>query len=161
MEQTSPFDTKQHNGRRRIILAVDDNAVILRGLSLKLKSWGYDVATATDGSTAISMVREKKPDLILLDVSFPPDVGHGGGVAWDGFLIMDWLRRIDEAKNIPFIIITGGDKIKYEKRSLDAGAVAFFRKPIEHEGLLNVIRRTLGETSEPATPGFDTTTFEI
>ena len=51
--------------------------------------------------------------------------------------------------------------MKYEKRSLDAGAVAFFRKPIEHEGLRNVIRRTLGKTSEAATPGFDTTTFEI
>lgn len=160
MEKTSPFDTEQHDGPRRTILAVDDNAVILRGLSLKLKSWGYDVATAMDGPTAISMVRKKKPDLILLDVSFPVDAWPGG-VAWDGFLIMDWLRRIDEAKNIPFIIITGGDKVKFEKRSLDAGAVAFFRKPIDHEGLLNVIRRTLGETSEPATPGFDKTTFEI
>ena len=58
-------------------------------------------------------------------------------------------------------VITGGAQVKYEKRSLDAGAVAFFHKPINHDGLLNVIRRTLGETSEPATPGFDTTTFEI
>ncbi len=87
-------------------------------------------------------------------------MGHGG-VASDVFLIMDWLRHIQEAKNIPFIIITGGDQVKYEKRSLNAGAVAFFRKPIEHEGLLNLIRRTLGETSEQATPGFDITTFKI
>jgi len=161
MNTTSPVDTQSQAGRRRKILAVDDNAIILKILSLKLKSKGYDVSTAMDGSEAISIVRKEKPDIILLDVSFPPDVGHGGGVPWDGFLIMDWVRRIEEAKHIPFIIITGGDPVKYEKRSLDAGAVAFFRKPIDHEGLLNVIRRTLGETSEPPTPGFDTTTFEI
>ena len=112
MEKTSPFDTEHHDGPRRTILAVDDNAVVLKGLSVKLKSWGYDVATALDGPSAISMVRKKRPDLILMDVSFPPDVGHGGGVAWDGFLIMDWLRRMDQAKNIPFIIITGGEQVK-------------------------------------------------
>ena len=135
--------------------------MILKVLSLKLESNGYDVSTATDGAEAIRIVRKEKPDLILVDVSFPPDVGHGGGVPWDGFLIMDWVRRIDEAKHIPFVVITGGDPVKYEKRSLDAGAVAFFHKPIDHDGLINVIRRTLGDPVEPPTPGFDTTTFQI
>src|ERR1044072_2426929 len=161
MDVTPSASPQPHVGRRRRILVVDDNEIILKVLSLKLKANGYDVSTATDGSEAISIVRKEKPDLILVDVSFPPDVGHGGGVPWDGFLIMDWVRRIDEAKHIPFIVITGGDPVKYEKRSLDAGAVAFFHKPIDHEGLINVIRRALGETTEPPTPGFDTTKFEI
>jgi CheY-like chemotaxis protein len=161
MEMISSATPQPQAGRRRRILVVDDNAMILKVLSLKLKANGYDVSTATDGSEAISIVRKEKPDLILVDVSFPPDVGHGGGVPWDGFLIMDWVRRIDEAKHIPFVVITGGDPVKYEKRSLDAGAVAFFHKPIDHEGLISVIRRTLGESNEPPTPGFDTTTFEI
>ena len=143
--------------RRRKILVVDDNPVIIKTLSFKLKSHGYDVCTAMDGAEAVSTVRKEKPDLILLDISFPPDVGHGGGVAWDGFLIMDWVRRMDEAKHTPIIVITGGDPVQYEKRSLDAGAVAFFRKPLDHDGLINVIRRTLGEISTPPTPGFDTT----
>jgi len=145
------------NVNRRKILVVDDDAIILRTLAFKLKSHGYDVCTALDGAAAVSTVRKEKPDLILLDISFPPDVGHGGGVAWDGFLIMDWLRRIEEARNTPIIIITGGDPVQLEKRSLDAGAVAFFRKPIDHEGLIDVIRRSLGEISTPPTPGFDTT----
>ena len=79
------------------ILIVDDNEVILKTLSLKLTSAGYAVLTAIDGSAAVAAARRDKPDLILLDLSFPPDVAHGGGVPWDGFLIINWLRRIDEA----------------------------------------------------------------
>jgi CheY-like chemotaxis protein len=145
------------SGPRKKILVVDDDAIILKTLSFKLKSNGYNVITAMDGAEAVSSARKEKPDLILLDISFPPDVGHGGGVAWDGFLIINWLRRIDELKQTPIIVITGGDPVQYEKRSLDAGAVAFFRKPLNHDGLISAIRRTLGEITTPPTPGFDTT----
>jgi len=141
----------------KTILVVDDNLVIVKTLAFKLKSAGYEVITATDGGAAVAAARKEKPDLILLDLSFPPDVGHGGGVPWDGFLIMNWLRRMDEARNIPVIVITGGDPVQLEKKSFDAGAVAFFHKPIDHEGLLSAIRRTLGESTSPPIPGFDTT----
>ena len=139
------------------ILVVDDNAIIVKTLAFKLKSAGFDVLTATDGGEAVSLVRKERPDLILLDLSFPPDVGHGGGVPWDGFLIMTWIRRMDEARHIPIIIITGGDPVQYEKKSLEAGAVAFFHKPIDHDGLISAIKRTLGLITTPPTPGFDTT----
>jgi CheY-like chemotaxis protein len=134
---------------KRKILIVDDSVIVLKALSLKLKSKGYDVLTAADGSEAVSTARREKPDLILLDISFPPDVAHGGGVAWDGFLIMDWLRRMDEVKDIPIIIITGGDPVKLKDRSIAAGATAFFHKPLDNDELLGVIRKTLGEDAEP------------
>ena len=126
------------------ILVVDDNAVIIRTLSMKLKSSGYDVLTASDGAEAVSTVRRERPDLILLDLSFPPDVAHGGGVAWDGFLIMNWLKRMDEAQGIPIIIITGGDGAQLKERSMAAGAVDFFPKPIDNDQLLNSIQAHLG-----------------
>jgi CheY-like chemotaxis protein len=126
------------NGKK--ILVVDDNPVITATLSMKLKSAGYEVATAVDGSEAVSSARKGKPDLIVLDISFPAEVG---GVQWDGFKIIDWLRRLDEAKDVPVIVITAGDTAKYKDRSLASGAVAFFQKPIDNEGLLNVIQKTL------------------
>src|SRR2546423_8003749 len=98
------------NGKK--ILIVDDSAVISKSLSITLNSNGYEVLVAADGSEAVGIVRREKPDLILLDINLPPDVGHGGGIAWDGFLIMDWIKRIDEAKHTPFIIITGDDPAK-------------------------------------------------
>jgi two-component system response regulator MprA len=132
---------------RKKILVVDDNPVIVTALSLKLTSAGYDVVTATDGSEAVSAVRKQKPDLILLDISFPPDVAHGGGVPWDGFIIIEWLRRIDEAKNIPVIVITGSDTQKYRERALATGAIGFFHKPVDNDGLLDVIKKTLSENA--------------
>jgi CheY-like chemotaxis protein len=129
---------------RKKILIVDDSVLVLNLISLKLKANGYDVVTAEDGGTAVSTVRKERPDLILLDLSFPPDVAHGGGVAWDGFLIMDWLRRLEEAKHIPIIVITGGDPAQTKDRALAAGAASYFHKPIDNDALLAVIRQTLG-----------------
>ena len=129
------------------ILIVDDSPVVLKALSMKLKSNGFVAITAEDGASAVSLARREKPDLILLDVSFPPDVAHGGGVPWDGFLIMAWLRRMDEVKDIPVVIITGGDPVKTKERAIAAGAANFFHKPIENDELLTVIRQTLEATA--------------
>jgi CheY-like chemotaxis protein len=133
---------------RKRILVVDDSAVIVKSLTSKLQRAGYDVLPAMDGSEAVSAARKEKPDLILLDISFPPDVAHGGGVPWDGFLIIDWLHRIDEAKTIPIIVISGGDPAKFEERSYKAGAVAYFRKPVDNEQLLAAIHQTLDGNHE-------------
>ena len=137
---------------RKKILVVDDSIVILKTMSMKLTAHGYDVVTAEDGGTAVSLVRQQRPDLILLDLSFPPDVAHGGGVGWDGFLIMNWLQRIEEAKHIPIIVITGGDPAKCKDRALAAGAADVFLKPINHDDLLVVIRQKLGEDEAGTQP---------
>lgn len=131
---------------RKRILVVDDDPVILRTLSIKLTGQGFDVMTACDGSEAVSTVRTQRPDLILLDLTFPPDVAHGGGVPWDGFLIMAWIKRMEEAANIPIIVITGGDPAQYEEKAKKLGATAYFHKPINHDGLFDVISKVLGET---------------
>src|ERR1041385_838709 len=86
------------------VLIVDDDAVILKALSMKLEAAGYQVATACDGSDAIRAVRDEKPDIILLDVYFPPDIAGGG--PWDGFLLKKWLGNVDGSKKIPVIFIT-------------------------------------------------------
>ena len=124
----------------KTILIVDDNEVILKTVSLKLQGAGYKVVTALDGAEAVAAVRRDAPDLILLDISFPPDVG---GVEWDGFRIMAWLHRLEAVKKTPVIIITGGEDAKYKERAVAAGAVAYFHKPIDHDDLLKVIRANL------------------
>src|SRR5689334_21226606 len=137
------------------ILIIDDDAVILKTLSLKLQGVGYQVVTGADGADAIRAVREEQPDLILLDIDFPPDVSHGGGVPWDGFLIMGWVRRIDGAQNIPIIMITSGDPAKYKERALAEGAHSFFHKPIEMPELMSTIQQILGTEPPKSNAGFD------
>ena len=80
-----------------------------------------------DGSTAISCVRRERPDLIILDINFPADLSRGGGISWDGFLILDWLRRIDEVRDTPIIFITSGEPAKFRDKAMSTGAVAFFK----------------------------------
>lgn len=129
---------------KKKILIVDDDGVIIASLTMKLKAAGYDVVTARDGSTAVSAVRTQKPDAILLDINFPPEFL---AVTWDGFQIMEWLRRLEEGAQTPVFIITGGDPEKYVGRARELGAVAFFRKPVVHDQLIAALRRVLKEES--------------
>jgi len=137
------MNAESASGDAKKILVVDDNEIILKTVSLKLQGVGYQVFTALDGSEAVSAARKEHPDLILLDIGFPPAVD---GVPWDGFRIMEWLHRLDTGKKIPIIIITGSEDPKYKERATNSGAVAFFHKPIDHDDLLKVIRSVLGSS---------------
>jgi CheY-like chemotaxis protein len=130
---------------KKKILIVDDDGVVVTSLSIILKANGFEVVSAQDGATAVNAVRTQKPDAILLDINFPPEFL---AVTWDGFQIMEWLRRLEEGAKIPIFIITGGDPEKYVQRARDLGAMAFFRKPVVHEQLITALRRVLKE--EPA-----------
>jgi CheY-like chemotaxis protein len=135
------------------ILVVDDDQIILKTLSIALISNGYQVFTATGGPGAVSAVNREKPDLILLDLLFPLDPVNIGGALKDGFFIIEWLRRMGKAGDIPIIIISGNNLEKDRKRALAAGVVGFFTKPIDHVALLAAIRTTLGEDAAGKTPG--------
>ncbi|MGD0743842.1 MAG: response regulator [Verrucomicrobiota bacterium] len=135
------------SGAVKKILVVDDNEIILKTVSLKLQGAGYQVFTALDGAEAVAAARKESPDLILLDIGFPADVD---GVPWDGFRVMEWIHRLDAARKIPIIVITGSEDPKYKERAASSGAVAFFRKPIDHDDLLKAIRSVLGGPTKPA-----------
>ena len=136
----------------RKILVVDDDRVILKMLSTFLNANGYQVFTAADGPEAVSAVSKKKPDLILLDLLFPPDAMNVGGALQDGFFIIQWLRRMGEADGVPIIIISADHSEKDRQRALDAGAVAFFGKPIDRVALLAAIHATFGENAPDKMP---------
>jgi two-component system, OmpR family, KDP operon response regulator KdpE len=135
------------------ILVVDDDQIILKALSITLISNGYQVFTASDGPGAVSIVTRERPDLILLDLLFPPDAANVGGALQDGFFIIEWLRRMGEAGDIPIIIISGDKSAKDKKNALATGAVGFFPKPIDRIALLAAIRATLGEDAAGESPG--------
>lgn len=133
---------------RKRILVVDDNEIILKTISMKLQSSGYQAFTALDGAEAVAEVRKTKPDLVLLDISFPPDVS---GMSWDGFRLMDWIRRVDGSQKIPIIVISSMVEEQCKQRALDNGAVAFFSKPVNFDEMLKVIRAVLNApASKPA-----------
>lgn len=127
------------------ILVVDDNPITLKVLSSALESKGYEVFTAADGPEAFTIVRREKPDLILLDIFFPPDAFQSGNT-WDAFLIMNWLQRMcgPQARNIPVFVISGAEPGEFRDRCLAAGAANYFPKPVKIPELLDAIQRVLG-----------------
>ena len=130
------------------ILVIDDNRIVLTAMSFLLKAKGYSVLLAESGAETISILRKNKPDLILLDLDFPPDIGNIGGNLRDGFLILDWARRMCDAEKIPVIIVSSLDPEKYKERAMAAGIPIFFRKPVDKAKLLEAIQTTLGEKPE-------------
>ena len=124
------------------ILVVDDNPVILKVLSLALEPRGCQVFTAVDGPEAFNIVNGQEPDLILLDIFFPPDAAQTGN-SWDAFRIMHWLQRMGgpKAHNIPVIVMSGADPEEFKDRCLAAGAVDYIHKPIKVPELLEIIQR--------------------
>jgi CheY-like chemotaxis protein len=135
------------------ILVVDDDQIILKTLTIALSCKGYQVLTAVDGPGAVSIVSRDRPDLILLDLNFPPDAANVGGALQDGFFIIEWLRRMGEAGDIPIIIISGDKSAKYRKRAQAAKVIGFFPKPIDHIALVDTIRTVLGENVGDKPPG--------
>ena len=133
------------NPSAKKILVVDDNKVILKTVLQTLTAKGYQVVTAIGGPEALSAVRKEKPDLILLDLAFPPDAANVGGPLQDGFFIIEWLRRAPETEKIPIIMISATDPEKFKDRALSAGVVASFHKPIYTDKLLAAIQATLGQ----------------
>jgi CheY-like chemotaxis protein len=136
-------------GQGKKILVVDDNPVVLKGFEIKMKALGFTVLTATEGTGAVNFVRQEVPDIIVMDINFPTETSPTA-LQWNGFTIMQWMRRFQEAKDIPVIIITGGDPEKYREKSLASGASAFFTKPINNAEFIMTVRRLLGQAKPAA-----------
>ena len=130
---------------------MDDDKIAVDAFTRLLNDAGYDILSAADGSDAVSIARHEKPDLIILDLVFPPDVSHGGGVPWDGFLIMDWLQRQSEAKDIPVVVVTAADADQNRNRAYAKGAIGFFQKPINGGELVDLVQKVLGDESHQTT----------
>ncbi|HTY85843.1 MAG TPA: response regulator [Candidatus Acidoferrum sp.] len=144
------MEAKSASPNAKKILVVDDNQVILKTTLQTLTTKGYQVTTATGGPEALSAIRKEKPDLILLDLTFPPDAANVGGPMQDGFFIIQWLRRTPETKDLPVIMISATDPEKFKDRALSSGVVASFHKPIDTEKLLAAIKTTLGQSTVTA-----------
>lgn len=127
---------------RKKILVVDDDPVIVKTLTLTLNARGYDVLSAVDAADAIGKMRDANPDMLLVDVTLPPDCASGGVVPWNGFQVTQWLQRMATGK-IPTIIISGTDKPGYKEKAVAAGAEAFMTKPLDNALLLGSIASAL------------------
>jgi CheY-like chemotaxis protein len=125
------------------VLVIDDNPIIQRTIYFALRDRGNKVLFSGEIAEALNVVRQERPNLILLDINFPPDASTGGGGVRDGFWALEWMRRMDEVKNVPIVIISSDDPTTASPRAQAAGADAYLHKPINKEMLILTVAELL------------------
>ncbi len=117
------------------ILVVDDNPEVLEVFSETLRAAGYEVDEALTGQRALQMARERRPDLVLLDVVLPDLSG------------MEVCRQIKTDAGLPdvsVVLISGqATDATYKVRGLETGADDYLLKPVERNELLARVRAML------------------
>src|SRR6266481_133924 len=114
-----------------LILVVDDVTDNVEILQLRLESQGYEVITAGDGEAALAVIREKLPDLVLLDIQMPK---------LDGIATVKQLKA-DTA--LPFILVTARADAKDVVAGLEAGGDDYLTKPVDQAALVARARAML------------------
>lgn len=102
------------------LLIVDDEVSTIRVLAAMLDDFGETIF-ATNGVDALTMVRERQPDLILLDAEMP---------GMDGFAVCSALKSDPTYADLPILFITAHNAIEIETKALELGAVDFITKPL-------------------------------
>lgn len=124
---------------REKILVVDDEEDILRLMEYTLVREGFTTYTAESGITAISMVREKKPDLIILDLMLPD---------MDGLDVCRSIRNNPEISAIPIIMVTAKGEDADVVAGLELGADDYITKPFSPRIMIARIKTVLKRTRQ-------------
>ena len=121
-----------------LVLVADDDADILSLVSLQLSKAGYSVVTARDGREALDRVRERRPDVAILDVRMPEI---------DGLELIRQIRADEQSKRMLVIALSARVREANIAEGLEAGADEYMEKPFSGKRLLELV-----EASLPAAP---------
>jgi two-component system, OmpR family, KDP operon response regulator KdpE len=124
------------------VLIVEDEPQLLRALAINLRARRYDVQTAADGTTALTLAGRRPPDLVILDLGLP-DI--------DGIDVIHGLRGWSQ---IPIVVLSARQDQADKVAALDAGADDYLSKPFGMDELLArlraALRRATPEDNQPA-----------
>jgi len=115
------------------ILLVDDSVDFLEILSMRVISWGYDIIKAKDGSEAIKVVKEKKPNIVILDYLMPK---------MDGVAVLKEIRKIDSM--LPVIMFTAYPNKEVMEDVEKLGINAFISKLSVYTDTLEALKTSIG-----------------
>jgi CheY-like chemotaxis protein len=122
---------------QRTIMVVDDNPDIITIVKTILEGKGYQVLSASSGQELLNLLKDRKPDLIILDIMMPE---------MDGLEVLGRLKAVTETASIPVILLTA--KVQYEDvlGGYKLGADYYITKPFTSTQLVNGINLLLGES---------------
>jgi DNA-binding response OmpR family regulator len=106
--------------RQNRIVVADDDPIVIKFLSAIFQDEGFEVRTADDGEKALKVIRESRPDLVILDLVMPYH---------DGFEICKQIRSTAETAGVPVIILSMKEQEQDAIRAFEVGADDYIRKP--------------------------------
>ena len=124
------------------ILVVEDNAMDMSILAKRLSTEGYKVTRAINGSAAIRAARTEMPDLMILDLTLMNEERLNTPL-WDGFSLLEWMRRTLPEMDIPVVIHTGSAYASVAAQARACGVSLVFEKSEDIGELLVAVRRVL------------------
>ena len=133
----------------KTILVIDDEPMIVELVKRFLRHGGYNVITASNGSTGITQFETQNPDLIVLDIAMPEMSG------------IDVTRRIREIEaerqlpRTPIILLTAYARSFFLPAGSEAGIDSYLTKPITTDQLLEHVYRFLGQPQDTESPQQD------
>ena len=116
------------------ILLVEDNAANMKLAVFLLEHAGHAVITAPDAEAGLTIAREQRPDLILMDIQLP---------GMDGLAATELLKRDEATRAIPVIALTALAMKGDEARIRDAGCDAYIAKPMRYQEVLATVAAQL------------------
>lgn len=116
------------------VLIVEDNELNMKLFHDLLDAQGYETLQTREGLEALSLAREQRPDLILMDIQLPEI---------SGLEVTKWLKADDELSSIPVVAVTAFAMKGDEERIRQGGCEAYISKPISVSGFLETIRQLL------------------
>jgi len=122
------------------ILVVDDEPHIVRTLRINLRARDYDVESAGDGRSALQIMAERTPDVVVLDLGLPD---------MDG---VDVLRRIRETSTVPVVVLSARQDSDDKVEALDAGADDYVTKPFGMDEFMARVRAAARRSANTAEP---------
>ena len=128
--------TGEHFKKR--ILAVDDDVIILTRISSILRN-DYELVTVNSGMRALRYLNQECPDLILLDIRMAQQ---------DGIETLREIRKMEECKDIPVIMLTGVENKDIVVENAKLGICDYLLKPFSSMELLKRVNRVLGQGEE-------------
>ena len=115
----------------KTVLVVEDNELNMKLLHDLLDAHGYDTLQTKDGMEALVIAREKRPDLILMDIQLPEV---------SGLEVTKWIKEDDELKSIPVVAVTAFAMKGDEEKIRVGGCEAYIAKPISVQLFLDTVK---------------------
>lgn len=138
-ETSQSIEGRRPEGRQngKTVLIVEDNELNMKLFHDLLDAHGYHTLQTRNGMDALELARQRRPDLILMDIQLPEV---------SGLEVTKWLKDDDELREIPVIAVTAFAMKGDEERIREGGCEAYISKPISIGTFLDTVRKYLGET---------------